>query len=271
MRWMLPFTDDTAPHQVAFEAFGVQLRLCASSAELLARAEPFLPPGWRPCAPGPDLYALAILEEEGNGYLVYKAGTCVSEGHGLEYSLTMLEGQIRGHVAILAPDRTFVHSGAVEHEGRAIIFPGYSFAGKTTLTEAFVRAGMTYYSDEFAVLDSDGWVHPYPKALSIRSGGQAMQTDHPVEALDGIAGVEPIPLGILVVTYYRPGAEWTPRELSPGAAALALLSHTVTARTRPDEAMRAISRALENAVAFEGERGEASEFVDQLLARVPAR
>src|SRR5215217_1450746 len=129
---MLLFTDDTAPHQLAFEAFGVELRVCANSPELLARAEPFLPPGWRP---------RPIREDQ--------------------FPLTMLEGQIRGQVAIRAPERTFVHAGAIEHEGRAIIFPGHSFSGKTTLTEAFVRAGATYYSDEFAVLDNDGRVHPY--------------------------------------------------------------------------------------------------------------
>jgi hypothetical protein len=262
---MLQFTDETAPHQLAFEAFGVELRLCASSAELLARSEAFLPPGWRPCAAKPDQYPLAIIEERGNGYLVYKGGTCISEGHGLEYSLTMLEGQIRGHVAVLAPDRTFVHAGTVEHDGRAIVFPGYSFAGKTTLTEAFVRAGATYYSDEFAVLDSDGLVHPYPKPLSIRSGDESLQADHPVESLNGTAGVDAIPLGFLIVTYYKPGTDWAPRELSAGEAALALLSHTVTARTRPDEAIRAISRSLRDAVALEGERGEATELVDELL------
>jgi hypothetical protein len=268
---MLPFTDETAPHQLAFEAFGVQLRLCASSPELLARAEPFLPPGWRPRPVREDQYPLAIMEERGAGYLVWKGTTCVSEGHGLEYSLTVLEGQIRGHVAILAPDRTFVHAGAVEHEGRAIIFPGYSFSGKTTLTEALVRAGATYYSDEFAVLDNEGLVWPYPKLLSIRSGEQALQTEHTVESLNGVAGVDPVPLGALIVTYYRPGAEWAPRKLSSGEAALAVISHTVTAQTRPDEAIRAISRAVANAVALEGERGEATELADELLESVLAR
>jgi hypothetical protein len=270
MRLMLVFTDETAPHQLAFEAFGVKLRVCANSPELLARTEPFLPPGWRPTEPTPDQYPLAILEDRDNHYLVYKAETCISEGHGLEYSLTMLEGQIRGHVAILAPDRTFVHAGAVEHEGRAIIFPGYSFAGKTTLTEAFVRAGATYYSDEFAVLDGDGLLHPYPKPLSIRVGSESLQSDHPVESMDGAVGVGAIPLGVVLVTYYKPGTEWAPRELSPGEAALALLSHTVTAQTRPDEALRAISRAVGNAVTLEGERGEAVELVDELLQGVLA-
>jgi hypothetical protein len=267
---MLPFTNETAPHQLAFEAFGVELRLCASSHELLDRAGAFLPPGWRACASKSDQYPLAIIEEPGNGYLLYKGQTCISEGHGLEYSLTMLEGQIRGHVAVLAPDRTFVHAGAVEHEGRAIIFPGYSFAGKTTLTEAFVRAGATYYSDEYAVLDSEGLVHPYPKPLSIRAGEEHLQAEHPVESINGVAGVDAVPLGVAIVTYFRSGADWAPRELSPGEAALALLSHTVTARTRTDHAIRAISRAVENAVTLEGERGEAPELVDQLLQGVLA-
>jgi hypothetical protein len=118
------------------------------------------------------------------------------------------------------------------------------------------------------VLDSEGLVHPYPKPLSIRAGELRLQADHPVESLNGVAGVEAIPLGMVVVTYYRPGAEWDPRELSPGEAALALLSHTVTARTRPDEAIRAISRAVENAVVYEGERGEAQELAPRLLAQL---
>ena len=73
------------------------------------------------------------------------------------------------------------------------------------------------------------------------------------------------------MTYFRSGADWAPRELSPGEAALAVLSHTVTAQTRPAEAIRAIGRAVENAVALEGERGEAVELVDELLAGVLAR
>ena len=190
---MLPFTDDTAPHQLAFEAFGVELRVCANSEDLLARTEPFLPPGWRPCTPTQDQYPLAIMEDRDQRYVVYRGDTCISEGHGLEYSLTMLEGQVRGHVAVLAPNRTFIHAGAVEHEGRAIIFPGYSFAGKTTLTEAFVRAGATYYSDEFAVLDANGLVHPYPKPLSIRVGDESLQSDHSVESSTESRASTPFP------------------------------------------------------------------------------
>lgn len=268
MRGMLLFTEETAPHQLAFEAFGVELRICTDTEELLGRTEAYLPPGWRRVSPRDEQFPLAIMEDPGNGYVVYKGTTCISEGHGLEYSLTMLESQIRGNVAIAAPNKTFVHAGAVEHDGRAIIFPGVSFSGKTTLAEAFVRAGATYYSDEFAVLDNHGRVHPYPKPLSIRAGENDQQTEHSIESLNGVAGVDPVPLGAVILTIYDPGAEWAPRELSAGEAALAVLSHTVTAQSRPSEAIRAISRAIENAVALEGDRGEAAEFVPLILAQL---
>ena len=270
---MLIFNDETAPHQLAFEAFGVELRLCSNDPELLVRARPFLPPNWRE-RPNEGQYPLAIMVEPNGSGLVFKDTTCISEGHPVGYSLTLLESQIRGHVAALAPNLTFIHAGAVEHEGRAIMVPGYSFSGKTTMTEAFVRAGATYYSDEHAILDNDGLVHPYPKPLSIRSGEQRLQTDHPVESLNGVAGVDPVPLGVVLITGYDPGAEWSPRELSPGEAALAVLSHTVTAQTRTAEALGAIRRAVENAVTLEGPRGEASELAPRLLeqlSREPAR
>ena len=59
-------------------------------------------------------------------------------------------------VAERAPDHLFVHAGVVGWEGRAIVMPGASFAGKTTLVQAWLEAGATYYSDEFAVLDRAG-------------------------------------------------------------------------------------------------------------------
>ena len=73
-------------------------------------------------------------------------------------------------VAERAPNHLFVHAGVVGWEGRAIVMPGASFAGKTTLVQAWLEAGATYYSDEFAVLDRAGRVHPFARPLTIRDG-----------------------------------------------------------------------------------------------------
>ena len=55
----------------------------------------------------------------------------------------------------------FIHAGAVGWRGKAIVFPGNSFFGKTTLVAELVRRGAAYLSDEYAILDENGVVHPF--------------------------------------------------------------------------------------------------------------
>ncbi len=148
--------------------------------------------------------------------------------------------------------------------------PARSFGGKTTLVAALVRAGAVYYSDEFAVIDRNGLVQPYAKPLSIRGDGLE-QTDHAVESFGGVAGDEPLPLGMIVITTYKQGAEWKPKRLSPGAGAMALLANAVPAMERPEEVMQAISRAARDAVVIEGDRGEADEVAPLLLEALEAQ
>ena len=44
-----------------------------------------------------------------------------------------------------------------------------SHVGKSTLVTALLRAGATYYSDEYAVIDGRGQVYPYARRLSLRA------------------------------------------------------------------------------------------------------
>ena len=263
---MRGFNDEVAPHHIAFEAYGVQLQACATSEEIIERLEPLLPPLWKKIPSSPEVRRFGIVEEENGTHSVYNATTQVNTGSPLELALVMLENQMRSWIAMRAPGLTFVHAGVVSNDGRAIVLPGDSFAGKTTLVAALVRRGATYFSDEFAVLDQDGRVHAYPKLLSIRSEDGLTEVDHTVESLGGIAGDEACPIGLVVSTYYVPGAEWNPRQLSPGAGALTLLGKTVNARSRPEEALKTLTTALEGITVLEGERGEADEFAELLLS-----
>ena len=110
---MLEFSDEVAPHQIAFEAFGVAARVCSNSRELLAQVEPLMPPGWRSCPSEAASQRLGILREEDGTYSVFKGAARVSQGQGLQLSLVVLEGQLRGYVALNSPDKTFIHAGAV--------------------------------------------------------------------------------------------------------------------------------------------------------------
>jgi hypothetical protein len=263
---MRGFSKEVAPHYSTFTAYGVLCEARASSEEILERLEPLLPPLRQKAASTDDAHHFGIVEDEDGSHSVYNGTVQVTTQAPLDLALVMCENQIRSWVALNAPGLIFVHAGVVEHEGKAIVMPGDSFAGKTTLVAELVKRGATYFSDEFAAFDHDGRVHPYPKQLSIRSHDGLTEAEHTVESIGGLAADRPLPLGVVVSTYYVPGAEWRPRTLSKGEATLSLFGKTVAARERPEEAMKVLANAVEGVTVIEGERGEAAEFAEMLLS-----
>jgi hypothetical protein len=262
---MQEFTDKTAPFQLPLEAFGIEMRVCTNTPELIERVEQMILPGWRRDVRRSTQQRLGLLAEDNDMYSIYNYdGICIHDAPGVEYALMMLQAQIEGHVALEAPSYIFVHAGVVADGNRAIVMPGSSFSGKSTLVRALVEAGAVYYSDEFAVLDDGGRVHPYPRPLSYRPPFEAA-IEYNAEQLGSVAGEKPIEIGLVIATHYRSGAEWDPRELSSGAGALALLENTVPAQERPDQSLRYVTRAATGAAVLEGERGEAEEVAGVLL------
>jgi hypothetical protein len=169
------------------------------------------------------------------------------------------ESDLDFYVARTTRNWLFVHAGVVAWKGQAIILPGRSYAGKTTLVRAFLKLGATYYSDEYAVLDQGGRVHPFPRALSVRANGVA--TKIAAEQLGAPIGRAPLPVGLVIVTQYKPSTHWRPKVLSPGAGVLGLLQNTLTARRCPQLAIKTLERAIRKARVLRGARGEAEEAV----------
>jgi hypothetical protein len=266
---MQEFSDKTAPHQIPFEAFGLEIRFCTNSPELLAEVQSMLPPGWQRRPRSSKQIRLGLLDEGDDIYSIYRDTACIHDAPGREHALMMLETQLSAHITRDLHDFVAVHAGVVADADRTVVMPGMSFAGKTTLVRALVEAGAVYYSDEFAMLDDAGRVHPYPRKLSFRppDGGAV---DLSVEQLGGVAGTEPLPVGMVVVTRYRPGGVWQPRQLSAGAGALRVLEHTIPTEDRPEQAMRAVRKAIDGAVVLESERGEADEVAGALLENLRA-
>jgi hypothetical protein len=255
----------TPPGPLTFEAFGVPVQLSLSDRELEEHAIEVLPPGWSRCEPSEAAGRFALRKTGDDSYEVAIGSERWLEYAELEVAIGMLDAQIRLFVAAGARDLIFVHAGVVARNGKALIVPGKSFSGKTTLVAALVQAGATYYSDEYAVLDADGRVHPYPRRLSIRSDdGTQTQRLHAGE-LGGHVARESAELAVVVVTRYRPGGEWKPERLSRGAGVLALLENTVPAQERPQESLRVLRRAVAATRVLESDRGEAGPTAAALL------
>jgi hypothetical protein len=249
---------------IAFESFGVRVLVASDAPEVFERMLDLLPPDAEPCPPTDVEASFAILSDGNGTYRFERDDSPVSKDIDLPFALALIEGQLRIFVGLHAPGMIFVHAGVVTYNDRAIVVPGLSFSGKTTLVLALVRAGATYFSDEFAVIDQAGLVHPFTKPLSIRDHAQ-VQRDHHVEHLGGIAGVDPAPIGVVLFTEYRSGAPWEPTPLSAGRAVLTMLENTLPARQRTEEALRVLKRVVDGAVVLEGERGEAQEIAVRLL------
>lgn len=258
---------------MAFRAFGASVGIRVSDTSVLDRVERFLPPGSKPARSRvvDRLYSLRVGGANPNRNirrynLLYADIKRIGRSMDLEETLELLASDMQFYVAEASPTRVFTHAGVVGWRGRAIVFPGKTFTGKTTLVAALVKAGATYYSDEYAVFDPQGRVHPYPRPLSIRDQKGGHFGSYTAEELGGSVGSKPLPVGLVVVSEYRPGARWRPRALSPGQATLALLANTVSARVRPKIALATLRRSVRRVPILMGARGEVEDMVQTVLS-----
>ena len=262
-----------------FVAYGVRIGLRVDRAALLDAFEHDsvrldLPFGWRALEDHEADESVSIryeLRARGSGrrspaYRVYAGTDLIAETRRLTDAARALGAHAERVVAEHAPDHLFVHAGVVGWNGRAIVVPGASFAGKTTLVQAWLEAGATYYSDEFAVLDRGGRVHPFARPLGIRDRSTGSTRRVPVTALGAEIGTAPLPIGLVLVTSYRVGARWRPRRLTAALALLALMRHTVAARGNPEHSMPILKQAVTGGMAFTGARGEARTLVSAVLS-----
>jgi len=261
-----------------FVAYGVRIGLRVNCRAVLDTLEHdpagmLLPFGWRavedhePEAPVSVRYQLLTDSSVGGppSYRVYAGADLVADVRSLTDAGRALAAHAEPFVAERAPDHLFVHAGVVGWEGRAIVMPGASFAGKTTLVQEWLKAGGTYYSDEFAVLDRAGRVHPFARPLAIRDGSLPSTRRVPAAALGAEAGTTPLPIGLVLATSYRTGARWQPRPLSAARTLLELMRHTVAARGNPEHSMPILKQAASVGLAFAGPRGDARSLVAAVI------
>ncbi len=258
---------------VSFVVHGVRIGVRVSDPAVLQYLADYLPPGFR-MLPSPRVDHL---------YSVWTGGGQAAPGDAASHRLYAgrydrhelvrtaplrellehLESYLHHTVATAARHKLFVHAGVVGWHGRAIVIPGASYSGKSSLVAELVRAGAAYYSDEYAVFDRYGRVHPYPRRLSLRTG--RAKTRYTVEEVGGHAGTRALPVGLIAITAYQPGAHWCPESLTPAQAMLALLSNTFVVRIRPQLVLSTLGRVVPRALAFESKRGEARDTVAHLL------
>jgi hypothetical protein len=262
----------------SLKSYGVRIGIRTNDPAALDTVREHLPNEWQTISSGivDRVYSLKVASpgSRTNGRrlnLLYADDVRLARSSDLDLVFETFESDLRLFVAELAKHRVFVHAGVVGWKGQAIIIPGRSYSGKSTLVAELVRAGATYYSDEFAVLDNRGRVHPFIKPLELREEGEFNQTKITVAELGGQSGAGPLPVGLVLMTQFKSGASWRPRKLTAGRGVLEMLFNTVSARRSPEKALATLQCVVSRADVLKGVRGNATDVVPALLRRVESQ
>ncbi|MBA4188773.1 MAG: hypothetical protein C0467_12310 [Planctomycetaceae bacterium] len=217
-----------------------------------------LPGCWQRCQPGAKRRFYLFQSE--HGVSLARGKKSLESDVSDAFAVVRLERDLEILAALRNSEVVFVHAGAVGWNGKVILIPGRSYSGKSTLTAALCEAGATYYSDEYALIDVQGRVHPYPRPWQLRHENVKRFPVSPTR----VATV-PAPVGVVLRTRYREGERWQPRKLSLGESILTVLANTLPARDRPREVLATLSTALDTAIGFQSYRGDALETAQAIL------
>jgi hypothetical protein len=247
---------------LVFRSHGLRIGIELDDPELFEPVADQLPPGELGSVEGTEqfdrTYRIAWLDDDASprgiaGYQMYVD----DEPSGVTISVASviaerLESSLQIYIAEFADPHLFLHSGVVQWHGKTIVLPGKSHAGKSTLVRALVNAGATYFSDEFAVLDHEGRVLPYPRKLSHREGplGPSGRIDMAAHTPDLDGNFEPLGVDLVALIRYEAGSQWEATQLRGAEAVVAMSEHMVPIRRRPAETLTMLARVVDTALVY---------------------
>ena len=257
---------------LVFEAFGVKVRLFSDRPELLELAYEI--------ASKALIKRLEIIENktisvdhtfgihrnsENNLFFTDDGKPTGEFEREIDFRRT-LNTMVRVHVAEKAREWVFIHAGVVGWRGRAIILPAASHSGKTTLVSELIRLGAHYFSDEYSVIDPAGMVHPYERDLSIRPPGSEIPIQVPPAEFGAEIGIDPIPVGMVLLTKFEEGAVFDPERLSMGIGIMETVPDVIPIRLNTDFSLKVLNTAFRHAIIVKSLRGEAQTAARSILS-----
>jgi len=252
-------------HRQYFRSFDVNFQVTASEPEVWNSLNEFLPFGSLSSQAQPEYSCQYSFERDDAGiYSLCSEAGVLRRSDKVGDVLEAFQADAQLYIAEHSPRGIFVHAGVVGWKNQALVFPGRSFHGKSTLVATLLKAGAIYYSDEYAIFDANGCVLPYPRDLSIRQELAENRRVHPRE-LNAATGEIPLTVGAIFICRFEANAIWNPQTLSPGEGLLALLDNTVAARSRTQEAMQILEKVAASSTTYQSVRGEAAELINEIL------
>ncbi len=173
---------------------------------------------------------------------------------------------LRLTIAEKATSNVFVHAGVVGLKGKALVLPAFSYQGKTTLVAELVKNGAEYFSDEYAVFDEQGLVHPFERDLSVRTENSILPVPVSIESIGGKVASGPAPVGMVFITEYREDAVWEPEILTLGRGLMEIIPQVIPIRFNTEFSLKLLNTALSHAIIAKCPRGEAGLAAKLILS-----
>lgn len=260
-------------HSVKFVSYGVRVEIAGNDAELVEEAagtaERSLLGNFKRVRGGRTDQLFELHVSPGGRYFrIAKNDVWLAGGRSRFKFIKFFDTLVRVGVGESAPEHVFLHAGVVGWRGKAIVMPADSFQGKSTLVTELVRSGAEYYSDDFAILDAQGNVHPFARRISMRgtdAKGRMTLYDHTAGDLGGVEGRAAIPVGAIIFTQYAESGRWRPKMLTAGEGAMRALPFTLSLHSRPEFSLRVLNIAASRAIIATSLRGNAEKFARTLL------
>lgn len=248
--------------------WGVSARIEASDEEILARVLQSLPKGFEASA-GAGAGPCYLARAHGPLLELLKDDRRRFKGKSRRAFRSAVAEAFETLASVESTTFAFLHAGGVEIDGRAILFPGRSHAGKSTLTAAFLRRGAAFLSDDMLPVDSRLHAHPFPRPLGIRAadGGSPRRTS--VRTLGARSADRAVPIALIWCGQYEPHVRRPSFRPRLGRDAFAeLLAHCPGAQVRPEVIVPILTGLARGAPVFAGVRGDADAMVDAVLRRL---
>jgi len=253
----------------SFESYGVPVSILASNDDLLQMtidiARKSLLGNLRTVVEPEAAHIIRVGREDGSITLDFDGEDCGKADSDYAFA-NYFDTRIRLLIAEFAVDRVFIHAGVVSWRGRAILLPGESHAGKSTLVTELIKRGADYMSDEYAVVDAEASVHAYPRPISMRSTSLPTTTwKVPLDGLNTNVPERAVEPGLILFTRYQSDGVWAPKMLTTGKGVLQLVPHTVSIRVHPNFTMSVLSKLASRGIIAESLRGEAENASQMII------
>lgn len=252
-------------HGFGISAFGWRVAILADCENTRAVLDRYLFPWLRRSAAEPEKADAAFWVQPAQaGFQVCAAGQTLASSATLETLIPQLQNLLDQEMVNRFTGVVAVHAGVAAFGGSAVLLPGPSRAGKSTLVAELVRRGCVYFSDEYALIDHVGRAHPYPRAMMLRNG---LPEARPVlvSEWEGTVGNGPAPVRLVLALEHAPGSSWDILRVPQSEMLLTLLKNTPHSVSESRDLVAPLLRVSEGAACFAGVRGEAADAAGRIV------